>query len=401
MAQTVGAGTHNPGRIGEPSQQSEVGRVMKKTLLSGSAIAGAALFAGPVAMPAVAATADVGDNFVVTIAGGYRFSVLAFDQDVRTGNGRGYRFASDEAEIIFSAGGVADNGLEYGFEMELHTQTDDTNNSDETWAYLRGNWGEINLGDQDDAADRMAIGAEDAMPGRGGYDGAIGDVFSYPTPANAPVFTLQEASVTGDASKITYFTPRFYGFQLGGSWTPDSGHHGGGAGNTDNDTDYENVGSAGLNYSEDFNGFEVTVAATYEFADEQEIAGASIGDAHRWQGGALVGYAGFQLGVSYGGADANIADTGWWTSVAANYSTGPWKVGGGYFFSQAENGSGGTAGGDTEVEIWTVGGNYQVAPGMELASDVNFITADNITRTGGPDSDNDGTVFVFSTIFSF
>ena len=373
---------------------------MRKTLLSGSAIAGVALLTTHATTPAFAGNAQVGDSFEVTISGGYRFSVLAIDQDLRTGTGRGYQFSSDEAEIKFSAGGVADNGLEYGFEVELSTQTNDTSNADETWAYLRGNWGEINLGDQDDAADRMAIGAEDAIPGRGGYDGAVADVYNFPTPANAPVFTLQQASVTGDASKITYFTPRFYGFQLGGSWTPDA-NHSGGAAVVDNDTSFENVGSVGLNFSEDFNGFGVVLAGTYEFADEQEIAGVAIGDAHRWQAGGLFSYAGFELGVSYGGADANVADPGWWTSVAANYSTGPWKFGGGYFFSQAENGSGGTAGSDTEVQIWTIGGNYQVAPGLELASDVNFVTADNITRTGGANSDNDGTVFVFSTLFSF
>ena len=363
---------------------------MKKTLLSSSAIAGAALLAAPVATPAFAGTAEVGDNFTVTISGGYRFSILAFDQDVRTGRGRGYRFASDEAEVKFAAGGVADNGLEYGFEMELQTQTNDGDNSDETWAYLRGNWGEINLGDQDDAADRMAIGGEDAMPGRGGYDGAIGDVFVF---GGEAVHTAQGTTFTGDATKATYFTPRFFGFQLGASWTPDSNHNGGAAPN-DADSAFENGASAGLNFAEDFNGFGVIVAATGAWSDSRETAGADTGEAWQAQLGALFSYAGFQLGAAYGLSDnlADGADDAWWADVGLNYGTGPWKVGGGWFYSETDRVAGGTA----EVNIYSVGANYQVAPGMALASDVNFVDVDNVVA-----ADNEGTVFVFSTIFSF
>ncbi|MGF1626163.1 MAG: porin, partial [Alphaproteobacteria bacterium] len=74
-----------------------------------------------------------------------------------------------------------------------------------------------------------------------------------------------------------------------------------------------------------------------------------------------------------------------------SYGTGPWKVGGGYFYSETDL----IAGGDAETQIWSIGANYQVAPGMAIASDVNFVESDS------PTFSNDGTVFVFSTIFSF
>ncbi len=384
---------------------------MKKTLLSSSAIAGAALLAAPVATPAFAGTAEVGDNFTVRISGGYRFSILAFDQDVREGRGRGYRFASDEAEVKFAAGGVADNGLEYGFEMELQTQTNDQDNADETWAYLRGNWGEINLGDQDDAADRMAIGGEDAMAGRGGYDGAVADVFNF---APGGVFNGPRATFLGDATKVTYFTPRFFGFQLGASWTPDSSHNGG-AGPRDDDDAFENNASAGLNYAEDFNGFGVILAGTFVWSAARESTatssvpavaggtggvattggrfGADTGEAWQAQFGALFSYAGFALGAAYGLGDnlSDASDDAWWADVGLSYGTGPWKVGGGYFYSETDL----IAGGDAETQIWSIGANYQVAPGMAIASDVNLVESDS------PTFSNDGTVFVFSTIFSF
>jgi outer membrane protein OmpU len=390
--------------------------MVRKSLLAGTAIAGMTLGAAG----SLAGTAEVGDSFTVTISGGYRFSVLVFEQEQRlVGNGQGYRFASDEAEVKFAAGGVADNGLEYGFEMELQTQTDDGANADETWAYLRGNWGEINLGDQDDAADRMAIGGEDAMPGRGGYDGAIGDVFNL----SGAAFNGPSASFTGDATKITYFSPRFFGLQVGASWTPDSNHDGGSP-PSDADTAFVSVASAGINYSEDFNGFGVIVAGTLVWADETEVVGLapsptvaqSFDDAWQYQVGALLSYAGFQLGAAYGGGHnlfpftatgvpGDLVDAGWWADVGVSYSTGPWKFGGGYFFSSAENDGLGVSGPETEVQIFSVGANYQVAPGMALATDVNFVEADNpsgaIPALGGVPVDNEGTVFVFSTIFSF
>jgi outer membrane protein OmpU len=367
---------------------------MKKTLLSSSAIAGAALLAVPVATPAFAGTAEVGDSFTVTISGGYRFSVLVYEQDNRPrGNGQGYRFLSDEAEVKFAAGGVADNGLEYGFEMELNLQTDDAGgNADETWAYLRGNWGEINLGDQDDAADRMAIGGEDAMPGRGGYDGAVGDAFNFSGESH---FNANGATFTGDSTKITYFTPRFFGFQLGASWTPDSTSDGGAGGNSDADTGELDVGSLGINYAEDFNGFGVIVAATAVYSDKQEVLGIDVGERWQYQAGLLLSYAGFQLGAAYGaderGINATTDEEAWWADVGLNYSTGPWKFGGGAFYSETE-----LAGGDNTVTIYSIGANYQVAPGMAVASDVNYVEEDAAVA-----ADNEGTVFVFSTIFSF
>ncbi len=388
---------------------------MKKTLLSSSAIAGAALISAP-----AQAFVESGDNLTVSLSGSYRFSVIVYDQDVRTGTGRGYTFRSDESEIAVSFDNVADNGLEYGGVIEIATQTDDGNNADETWAYLRGNWGEINIGDQDDAADRMAIGGEDAMVGRGGYDGAVGDVFF-----RGGVFTGPGATFTGDATKATYFTPRVFGFQAGASWTPDSGHAGGTAVNDDNDANVENAYSLGLNFSEDFNGFGVTLAGTWVGGDAEftNPAGgaafaADIGDAAQYQVGALLSYAGIRLGAAYGGGD-NLAaavvggtlvevDAGYWWDVGLSYGTGPWSLGVGVFMAEANNNHLGVAGApDTTTDIYSITAGYDIAPGMSLATDFNWVEADNPGRVAAPvvgsatPPSNDGFVWVVSTIFGF
>ena len=56
----------------------------------------------------------------------------------------------------------------------------------------------------------MAIGGEDAQAGTGGIDGDTNNLVQFETPD------------TGDDAKVTYFTPRVVGFQLGASFTPDN-----------------------------------------------------------------------------------------------------------------------------------------------------------------------------------
>jgi len=396
---------------------------MKKVLLASTALAGATALAGG----AQAGTPSVGDNLSVTISGNLRVSYLIFDQEnfARAGRDRGYQFRADESEVKFAASNTADNGIRYGFEIEIRTQTDDTDNSDETWMFLDGgdSWGRIEMGDQDSAGDRIFIGGEDSMPGRGGYGGAVGDVFVFTNTA----FSDPSFDTTGDATKIIYFTPRFSGFQLGASFTPDSGQLGG-ATISDNDGDFERVFSVGANYSNTFGDVGLIVAGAGEFGKIECDSTASPGpgptdgcdtDFYRAGGGAQVTYAGFSLAGGFvAQEDARIvtdATNGrgfespgddWWADVGLNYSTGPWKVGGGYFYSETENKNPAqTALGnndETEVQIFSIGGNYNVAPGFDIATDVNFVENDKINKgQGGTGDKNDGTVFVLSTIMSF
>ena len=235
---------------------------MRKLLLASTALVGASMLAAP----AMAGTPTVGDDFSVSIGGNLRFSVLIFDQDISKGRGQGYLFKSGESEVSFKTEATTDNGLNYGFQLELNTQTNDTTSADETWMFIDGGdaWGRIELGDQDDAGDRMFVAGEDAMDaGRGGYNGAVADVFNFGNISSD--IDGPGLSPASDATKIIYFTPRFAGLQLGASWTPDNGQDGGeGFGdNRDDDGDFNNVYSLGVNFQNTFNGTGITVAAVY------------------------------------------------------------------------------------------------------------------------------------------
>ena len=374
---------------------------MKKLLLASTALVGAAMLAAP----AMAGTPSVKDDFSVSIGGSLRFSVFWWDQDADNFD-RGYGFASGDSEISFQARGTTENGLAYGFDIEVQTQTDDAGgNSDETWMFIDGGdaWGRIELGDQDGAADRLMVDGEDATDAGRGIAGGAGDIpivkGSQRAGSNMAGASL---AFSGDASKIIYFTPRFAGVQVGASWTPDTGSNGK-LDSKDNAADNENVYSIGVNYSNEFNGVGITVAGVYIGGDNEDT---DIEEPEIWGVGINVRYAGFEFGTGYADRNetgitvtnaANGEDAGRWWNVGLNYKTGPWTVGAGFFTAEGDYVNTVTTG-DFESKVFQFGFDYTVAPGWKIESGLQFVELDNYNDTG---ADNDATVFTFSSTMSF
>jgi outer membrane protein OmpU len=215
---------------------------MKSFLLSTSALATAVV----IGTAAQAGSVGSKDAMSVSLGGEFRFYAGVADQDVSAGRGRGYSLNVDEAEVFVEASNTADNGILYGVKFELNAGAADNTAADEAYAFIDSEvWGRLELGDNDDATDRMFVDSKDALVGRAGPDGDAGDFFNFGGAIGASGNT-----VTGDATKATYFTPRFGGFQLGASLTPDSGVNSGTGGllDTDNDGDFENVYAIGANW---------------------------------------------------------------------------------------------------------------------------------------------------------
>jgi outer membrane protein OmpU len=381
---------------------------MRKSLLATTTLAGAILLGAALApsTSALAAAPTVADNLKLTIEGELRFSIFVTNQDLVGVAGPadpsdGFQFrGNDEAEIRFNASATAANGLQYGFTIEVQTQTNDTLNADEGWMFVNSNtWGRVELGDQDDAPDRMFVGGEDVMKGRGGFDGAVDEGFRVtgilgidPDPA---------ITLTDDASKIIYFTPRFSGFQLGFSFTPDTGMNGGQTAN-DNNGDFSNVFGFGANYAREVMGVAMILSAVASLGDNDTDgnAGMSI-----WGAGATFAYQGFEFGVGYAdhgdtgvtlAAAALGADGGQWWDVGIAYTTGPFAISAGFFQGWASNVAGTP---DSETQIFSIAGAYNVAPGWDLRADINFIDVTAIGRAAG--ANNDGHLFVLSSVMTF
>jgi len=249
---------------------------MKKTLLASTALVGAALLAAP----ANAGTVGSKDAMSVSLSGTLWFSVSMYDEDVSAGNGRGYRFGVNESEIHVKAQNTADNGITYGVMVELSAGAADGTAADEAYAFLESDsWGRLELGDQDDATNRMRFGSQNAHKGLGGPVGGLGSnltLFNGFGGEGMGARADWDNNTTSDDTKATYFTPRFSGFQLGASLTPDTGIVSGTGGllDTDNDGDYENVVSLGANYVGNFDEVGVGLSIVGQFGDDEDAAGA-------------------------------------------------------------------------------------------------------------------------------
>jgi hypothetical protein len=105
-----------------------------------------------------------------------------------------------------------------------------------------------------------------SQSGVGGIDGDIDRWF-----ANAGKATsFPDIADTGDSTKVTYFTPRIAGIQVGASFTPQTGSEGQDVANDDptvNGSQFENHIGLGINYTETFNNVEIGVSATGGFGD--------------------------------------------------------------------------------------------------------------------------------------
>ena len=356
---------------------------MKKALLVTTAIVGGPLL---FAAPAMAGGVEFSLGGAMDIQAGF------MDADVDKPD-RGYDIVTD-TELHFNFRGEADNGLRYGAQVQLEVDQGGTNNSDEVWTWLEGNWGRIQLGDKDGAEDQMIYDGGLTQTGAGGIDG---DVDRWVNNVGSAV-SFPDISDTSDATKVTYYTPRIAGIQVGASFTPDTGSSGQDvaddtpAGNTG----FENSVGGGINYKETFNNVEVGIAAVGIFGDAVNQDNEDLGS---WAVGGFVGYAGFTLGASYGdngdsnGGDDGSMDDDFFYDVGLGYSMGPWSASVGYLHSEASQDKSDT---DDEYDIFSVAGGYTYAPGLFVYADLLFVS--NSVNNA---DDNDGTVLMLGHTLKF
>ena len=157
-----------------------------------------------------------GEALDITITGFLRAEAGGGQQDDLQRNpdkARGLDFRNNSEVHVLARGKSEESGLEYGATVEFEADTNQTLNTDETWIFLRGGWGELRMGDEDGAVDNSIIGGQTIAAGTGGIDGSS---FVVAGIAGEGVFPTE----TDDPTKIRYYTPSFGGFSLGISFTP-------------------------------------------------------------------------------------------------------------------------------------------------------------------------------------
>ena len=342
----------------------------KQLMLGTSALIGAGVLTAGTTLPAGAAEVLPGGYPDLTISGFARFRAHGGDiREARLTNGISNEldFSNDTEVHVIARAKDEQTGLEYGGTIEFEADTNRTDNTDETWLFLRGGWGELRFGDEDGVADNSSVGAQTVAAGTGGIDGSIIDTIGTPM-----VYLVNN----NDATKVRYYTPSFGGLSFGVSYTPQLDTVDSGANNGDTlastDVEAQNVVDAGLVYDGDFGGFGIlasVVGITGDLKDDDSQFGD--GSWHGWQAGLSTTVFGFKIAGNYASEKVGDADRDWYT-LGAGWGYGPVNLSVNY--SQVTDTSDAWAGEKPYNLVFSA--DYALAPGLVLAGDVGIFDND-------------------------
>jgi len=343
---------------------------MKKSLLATTALA---------ALGAVAVASPASANFEVGVSGymeqwfGYSDNTDAvpnsdiFDQ-----------FSDSEFFIGFSQ--TLDNGLEIGGEIQVEGQQDaGAEHVDEQYIFINGSFGRLELGTDNGAGYRMHYGIRS-----NGIGIDEGDVRSWVAgAAGALRTTSQTTSIDNDENKITYFSPRVNGFQIGASFMPEmdiNNSNGAGAGGKEVDANRDTGYTLGANYTT--NVADMSLRASIGFAD---AGGGVPGNETALSTGIQLGFGGFTASFAYGEHedDTAVSDKNVF-GVGLAYNAGPAGVSVAYIRGEDSDTN-------DEQDALEVGARYQVGPGVSARSSIYYVdrstngadTADGIAVAAG------------------
>lgn len=363
---------------------------MKKALLS--TVAAGVVFA---AAPAFA-------QIDLTVGGHTKNYMGYLTQDTSAGNDERNFDMLRESELHVNAEGTADNGLTYGFHVEMNVDGGDSaNTADESYMYLSSNLGRVNLGSEDGANYLLQVAAPSA-------DSNIDGIRQYIQPVNytAAFSTLTVTGVDADADgiddgaealitaasngfdyandatnideKITYLSPIWNGFQFGASYTPEVGDTNSTSGLTgfNSDDQEDDLGEAyegAVRYEGNFNnvGFAVGAGYTHVEAERDATTAVDSDDVEQWNVGADFDIGAFGIGAIYTETDSigGVKDADSETyAVGGDYTTGPFQFGVSYMNQDVDA--------VAETDRYTGGVVYTAAPGLSFRGSISHIEHD-------------------------
>jgi len=382
---------------------------MKKILLAGSALIGAAVLSAP-------AHAEIKTD----LGGFFRgYGVYANNDETSTAAAGTkldkFEFRRDN-EIHFNGETTLDNGLTVGAHTEL--QLGGAAFTDETYAYFSGGWGRVNFGTEDGAAYLLQVAAPSAdsnvdglRPYISGLNSSVwNDHLVAGAANNAGLLQNFDSYQQADfrhTDRITYLSPKFNGFQAGVSYAPQpvsyaapySGLQPMAASNTTGA--FSQLWEGAARWDGEFQGFGISVGGGYSYADDERSTGithaGTVGSssAQTWNGAANVTFQGFSVGGGYKwtdngidtGATGSSADTHMWFA-GLGWDNGPYHLGGSYLNSTADAGAGVlTANTKATLQQYALGGGYTFGPGMTFRGAFEWGNVDNKVAAGAIKTD--------------
>lgn len=359
---------------------------MKKTLLGTTAMVAAGVVAGQAAADGIELglggyyNAAAGANISEDFSGSYN----NFNTDTRWGAFR------QDVEVYFDGKMTLDNGITVGTRIQLEGQQSN-DQIDEVWAYFQGGFGEVRFGDDDDAVEQLAYG----IPTATNIFGVDSPYFSF---SNAWVggqgvgTNTTYRQLSGDATKILYFSPSFGGFTFGMSFAPDrrgedcyfgftsgtscGSSAPGGTTYANNAGQISEVLSGAINFEHDFNGFYIVAGGGGAYG-EVERPGPGLDDTvwtarghlhvgvGNWYFGGALAYTENQYRTAAFG-EGDVLTYGF----GLTYNFDAWTVGAAWSGGQYDNFY--ANGDDGSLNVYRVEGRYDLGPGISLDASAGY-----------------------------
>jgi len=343
---------------------------------------------------------------------GYAKQSSAFSVQANSGTGNTSYNTIDvktDSEIHFSGSTTTNSGIRVGVRVELEADQQNGGVIDGSSVTMGGNFGTFALGSTAAAAAVLAVNA----PSTGALGVFGGDSNQWIVkPAAVAVSVNAGANIGGnDRQKIRWISPSFSGFSAGASYVPDLTNNddtmpanGGNAGTDSSQVDValRYVGKLGAN--------SISASAAYWAVDQVTTAANANTSTDGHSIGASTTFGAFTLGAGYkevstngkllsvatSGATNNVSGTA--TSrdeevhnVGLMWNQGPTTLSVNYFNVDMEMAS--TVTGSDEVSKWTLGGMYNVGPGVDFVGTIQNVSWSNEDGTNSVNS-NKGTAFV-------
>jgi len=285
-----------------------------------------------------------------------------------------------DSEIIFKPSITLDNGLKFGVDIQLEGNTGG-DQIDESFVFIKGSFGEVLIGSENSAGYKQTVAAPDVT----WININSGSLSSFVPVSSGGFRTIRQTSFlevdgNNDAQRLTYFTPRFSGFQLGASYARDAQQDSGAQVNEDLDVVLGNIFDISVNYTNNFGGFDVAASARYGTGD---APGGNDPDVYSF--GLNLGAAGFTVGGSYAAQDGGSAiNEGDFFDVGISYGNGPWAASATFSHSDYDGGA--------SVDRFLLGATYKLGPGVKAGGYAAYVEEDDVQA-----SDVDG--FIIGTGF--
>lgn len=326
-------------------------------LLSGTALASTVLAAvlGGIAVPPAAAqtapSSKPGGKLDLTLTGFAKFYWSLGDQKERQGGQQSSNDFRNDTEVHVKAQARDEaTGVVYGAVIEFEADTNKNSNADESYLFLRGGFGEVQLGDDDGIAKDMAIGAHKVAVATGGLDGEGGI-------ENKDTIYLRPSD--SDSTKVKYRSPTIGGFQLGVGYTPSPASEGDNLAVTDAGNLKDLVeGALQWTGSAGELALQAAVVGAWSAADSDsdDYEGASVGARLTFRGIAVAG--------GWGGEDSPLSGDRRFANIGASAKLGPaaFSVNYGNCYDCDPG----------EPEAFILGADVGILPGLALGGEVSL-----------------------------